>query len=181
MRTHKTEGIIIKRRNIGEADKILTVFSKDFGKMQAKAKGIRKITSKRSSSLDLLTTCRISFYKGPGMPLITEVEPVDSHPSIKKNLERVYTAYHMCELVDGLCAEEQENETVYALFGETLQKLGREKYLKELINDFEIQLLTRLGFWGKEQIENETNVQMYIESLLERKLRSKNIYSKLLS
>ncbi len=66
------------------------------------------------------------------------------------------------------------------LFAETLEKLKHEKKLKDLIRDFEIQLLTYLGFWGDEQIEQDTNVQLYIESLLERKLRSKNIYSKLL-
>ena len=180
MRTYKSEGIIIKRRNIGEADKIVTLFTKDRGKIQAKAKGIRRITSKRASSLDLLNTCRVAFYKGPGMALVTEVESINSHESVKKNLERVYTAYHFCELIDGLCAEEQENEKVYELLIETLEKLPKEKKLKELIQAFEIQLLTYLGFWGKEQIENDTNVQLYIESLLERKLRSKNIYTKLL-
>ena len=179
MRTFKTTGFIIKRRNIGEADKILTLFTKDFGKMSAKAKGIRKITSKRSSSLDLLTLSSISFYKGPGMPLITEVQPVESFSAVKKNLERVYTAYHICELIDGLCAEDQENERIYTLMESTLRRLGSEKRLKDLINEFEIELLTDLGFWGQEQMGGGTNVQMYIESLLERKLRSKNIYSKL--
>lgn len=180
MRSFKSEGIIIKRRNIGEADKIITVFTKDLGKIQAKAKGIRRITSRRSSSLDLLNTCNISFYKGPGMALITEVDPIDSFTSIKKNLERVYAAYHFCELIDGLCAEEQENSKVYDLFFTALECLKTEKKLKGLINSFEIQLLTYLGFWGEEQVEQDTNVQMFIENLLERKLRSKNIYSKLL-
>jgi DNA repair protein RecO (recombination protein O) len=179
MRTYKTEGIIIRRNNIGEADKILTIFTKDFGKIQAKAKGIRKITSKRSSSLELLNSCKIAFYKGAGMPVITEVQPINSFSTVKKNLDRVYTAYHFCELIDGLCPVEQEHENVYALLTDTLRQLGSEKKLKELIRNFEIQLLTYLGFWGKEQMEEDTNVQMYIESLLERKLRSKNVYSKL--
>jgi DNA repair protein RecO len=114
------------------------------------------------------------------MALITEVGLVDNYASVKSNLERVYTAYHLCELVDGLCAEEQENEKVYDLLTGTLQRLKNEKKLKELIKEFEVQLLIDLGFWGSEQEREETNVHMYIESLLERKLRSKNVYSKLL-
>ncbi|MBI4096902.1 MAG: DNA repair protein RecO, partial [Candidatus Levybacteria bacterium] len=54
MRTFRTEGIIIKRKNFGEADRILTVFTKEYGKLQVKAKGIRRIPSRRSAHVELV-------------------------------------------------------------------------------------------------------------------------------
>ncbi|PIZ97846.1 MAG: DNA repair protein RecO, partial [Candidatus Levybacteria bacterium CG_4_10_14_0_2_um_filter_35_8] len=54
MNSYKTEGIVIKRRNLGEADKILTIFTKRYGKIQVKAPGIRKINSRRSPHVELL-------------------------------------------------------------------------------------------------------------------------------
>ena len=54
MRSFKTEGIVIKRRNFNEADRIITVFSKRNGKINIKASGVRKITSRRSPHLELL-------------------------------------------------------------------------------------------------------------------------------
>ena len=64
MRTHKTEGIIIKRRNYGEADRILTVFTKYNGKIQVKATGIRRIPSRRSAHVELLNYSVLNLYKG---------------------------------------------------------------------------------------------------------------------
>ena len=54
MRNFKTEGIIIKRRDYGEADRILTVMTREYGKLKIKAKGVRKITSRRSAHIELL-------------------------------------------------------------------------------------------------------------------------------
>lgn len=181
MKNFKTEGIIIRRRNIGEADKLLTVMTKDNGKLTVKAAGVRRIRSRRSPHVELLNLSLLHLYKGPGIPVLTEATTIDSFPLIKQDLGKVGYAYHICELIDGLCPEYQENEQVYYLLKNTLSKLEKTEEVKDIIHQFEVQLLTMLGFWRvPSQIPTErVNTQSIIENLLERKLKSKQILSQL--
>src|SRR5476649_2177365 len=89
MRTVKTIGFILKRRSIGEADRIITVFTKEEGKITIKAKGVRKITSKRASHIEPLNKAILGIYKTPGMAVLTEIETLVSYDAIKQNLARV--------------------------------------------------------------------------------------------
>src|SRR5579883_1179536 len=115
MKTFVVEGVVLKRRNVGEADRILTIFTRTHGKLTVKAVGVRKIASKRSSHIELLNRVSIGLYKGKGMPVVTEATAIESFPQIKEDLTKIGFAYHLCELVDGLCPEGQENSTVFAL------------------------------------------------------------------
>lgn len=178
MRAFKTEVVVIKRRSIGEADRLLTVFTKDHGKLVIKATGVRKITSRRSSHTELLNIAALHLYQAKGMPVLTEIETKENFPEIKDDLSKVGFAYHICELIDGLCPENQENEKVYRLLVHTLYKLEvSDEETVVVIHDFEVQLLTLLGFWRvPEEIPVErVNTQSIIENILERKLKSKQI------
>src|SRR3989344_7960232 len=107
MRTFKTEGFIIKRRNFGEADRILTIFSKHYGKIQAKAPGARKITSKRSPHIELLNLSVFTLYKSSRstMSIVTEASTLKTFSSIKRNLKKIGFSFYICELINNLCAE----------------------------------------------------------------------------
>src|SRR6185312_12554258 len=115
MRTHTVQAIILKRRNIGEADRILTVFTREQGKLQIKAKGVRKIASKRASHIEPLNKTSLTIYRGSGMPVLTEATSTEQFSDIKTDLSKVGFAYHICELIDGLCPENQENEAIFTL------------------------------------------------------------------
>lgn len=178
VRSFKTEGVVIKRRNIGEADKILTVFTRDFGKLQIKAKGVRRITSRRSPHIELLNHANITLYRGEKLPILTEAEVIEQFEALKKNLTRVWAAYHICELVDGLCPENQEHEDIFALLKKTLRGISHEKQLKPVVSEFEVELLKMLGFWNEKRAD-ALSTHEFIEDLLERRLKSKYIFSKL--
>ena len=62
MRTYKIEGIVLRRRNLGEADRILTVLSRESGKISIKAPGVRRIPSRRSSHVELLNHSKFTLY-----------------------------------------------------------------------------------------------------------------------
>lgn len=179
MRSIQTEGIVIKRKNIGEADKILTVFTPDQGKLQVKAKGVRRITSRRSPHIELLNHASLSLYRGESLPILTEAEVIHDFAGLKKNLTRVWAAYHICELIDGLCPENEKHPDIFHLLKDTLYRISYEKQLKPVIQEFEIELLKILGFWNEERAERSGSTQDYIEELLERRLKSKYIFSKL--
>ncbi len=126
MRNVRTEGIIVKRRNIGEADRIITLFTPRYGKMTIKAAGVRKITSKRGAHIELLNRVSVSLYKGSGMHVLTEAKMIDDFVGIKEDFFRIGRAYYICELIDSLCPENQENQSVYALLQKTLAHLDTQ-------------------------------------------------------
>jgi len=178
MRQQKTEGIIIKRNNYSEADRLLTIFTKRLGKIRVKAAGVRKLTSRRSPHIELLNLSVVSLYQGKGMPVLTEVTCVDNFSGIKEDLSKVGFAYHVCELIDGLCAENEENEVIFELLHETLTRLGSKENIVSVINEFEIELLTILGFYRQSNTSSAIDTTSYIEQILEKKLKTKRILHK---
>jgi DNA repair protein RecO (recombination protein O) len=179
MRSFRAEGIVIKRSNYSEADRIVTIFTKQNGKIKIKATGVRKIASRRSPHLELLNYCIFGLYQGKGMPVLTEVESKESFPLLKKDLKRIGMAYHVCELIDGLCAENQENQDVFMLLGRTLRKLSRDDNLSEIIYEFELELLRLLGFQKPSESNLRIDTQEIIENILERRLKTRQILPQL--
>ncbi|MGA2911311.1 MAG: DNA repair protein RecO [Candidatus Levyibacteriota bacterium] len=179
MRSFKAEGIVIKRSNYAEADRIVTIFTKQNGKIKVKATGVRKISSRRSGHIEPLNYCIFSLYQGKGMPVLTEVESKECFPLLKKDLKRIGFAYHVCELIDGLCAENQEHPEVFLLLGRTLRKLSKEENLQLVIYEFELELLRLLGFQKATLSTARVNTQAVIEEILERSLKTKQILPQL--
>lgn len=179
MRNFKTEGIIIKRRNYKDADRILTVLTKTHGKIYVRAAGVRKITSRRSGHIELLNHCVLTLYQGNAFPVLTEVTALNNFSEIKTDLTRMGQAYHLCELIDGLCPENQENVRVFSLLNEALAKMCDTEQDKEVINRFEMQLLETLGYGHEANFAQAFDSQDFIENILERKLKSRTIFSKL--
>ena len=145
MRGLKAEGIILKRRNFGEADRILTVFTLQRGKISVLAKGVRRITSRRAGSIELLNRVSMYLYQGRGMPILTEAESMDVYPKLKEDLTLSTYAYHILELVDKLTAENQDNRILYEHLVQVLQRLSKNPR-QILIRAFEAKILTNLGF-----------------------------------
>lgn len=178
MRTYKTEAIIIKRKNFGEADKIITAFTEKEGKVTIKAKGVRKITSRRSSHIELLNLSLLTLYKGKAWPLLVEAQTLQNFSLIKDDLKKIALSYYVLELVDKLCPEGQENYRIFNLLKDTLLKLSEEKEFRALISEFEVELLWILGYYPKKVAENFDTIS-FIEGIIERKLKTRNIAKKL--
>ncbi len=177
MRSYKTEAIIVKRRNFGEADRVLTVLTKNYGKIQVRAPGVRKITSRRSSHIELLNLSVLTLYRSfsASMPIVTEAQAQEEFLSIKNTLKKIGFAYYICELIDRFCAQNQENRRIFFLLKDTLFSLCDADQAKPgsafSISDFEEELLVSLGFLQKQH--RLLDKQIFIESILEQKLRTK--------
>lgn len=181
MRSYKTEGIIIRRRNYNDADRILTVFTKTHGKIYVRATGVRRITSRRSPHIELLNHAILSLYKGNGSyPTLTEAQTLQTYADIKNDLQMIGYAYHLCELVDGLCPENQEHSQVFDLLQDSLGRLSTEGNMSLIISEFERKLLDMLGYYSQhEYVSMNFDTERFIEDILERKLKSRKIFSKL--
>jgi len=176
---YRTEGVILKRTNFGEADKFLTLFSKHFGKIRLLAKGIRKTKSRKGGNLELFNWVKIYVAKGRNIDLITEVELIKPFKDWRQDLNRVALAYHLVELVERLTAEEAKSRRVFELLIESLGRLGDEKDLERLRTNFEVKLLEELGFWPRGKSVEEVDLQAYIEKLIEKRLNSKRVFKEL--
>lgn len=141
----KVEGIILKRRNLGEADRILTVFSKNLGKISVLAKGVRRITSRRAGNVELLNRVSMYLHRAKSFLILTEAISLNTFQKIKDNLTLSTYAYHLIELVDKLTAENQENRLTYENLVEVLKRLERNPR-QILIRAFEVKILSLLGF-----------------------------------
>lgn len=181
MRQFIVSGIVLKRKNVGEADRLVTLFTQEFGKMQIKAVGVRKISSRRASHIELLNHVRCGIYKGKGMPILTEITTQESFPDIKTDLTKVGFAYHICELIDGLCPENQENIHIFSLLKSALKKIAMEDELSIPIYEFEVKLLTLLGYWSDHMTKERIQTAFMIENILERRLKTRQILPKLFS
>lgn len=175
MRTYKTEGIIIKRLNFGEADRILTIFTKRLGKVRIKAVGVRRITSRRSPHIELLNLSILTLYKGKSLPILTEAQTIEDFSAIKDSLIKVGFAYHICELIDGLCPENQEQRRVFFLLEDVLSRLEKEDDIVSAIHEFEVELLILLGYYKPSWRPQSIDTTSFIESILERRLKSKHL------
>ena len=173
MHAYRTEGIIIKRKNFGEADRIITVFTKYSGKIQVMAKGVRKITSRRSSHVELLNLSLLTLHVAK-MPILTEAETLNHFSLLKNDLKRAGYAFYVCELIDGMLAEHQENRSVFSLIQNTLFNLETTNEPKALLNKFEQELLSLLGFWPREQAF-ALDSSGIIENIMERKIKTKRM------
>jgi DNA repair protein RecO (recombination protein O) len=177
MRSYKTEGIVIKRRSLAEADRIITIYSKSNGKITIMAKGVRRISSRRSPHIELLNYASFSIHRGTSMFSLSEVESLHNFSSLKKDLKKVGIAYHICELIDSLCAENEHNEQIFHLLNKTLLRIEKEENARDALSEFEINLLKILGFFKEDETSNFKDRHKFIEKILERKLKAKEVAS----
>lgn len=179
MALYKTEAIVLSQRDFGEADRLLTFFSRRFGRMTALAKGVRRPTSRKAGSLEIFNRVDLLLAKGRSLDLVLEVELQNSFSAWRRNLIRVGVAYYFVELVDRLTAEGQPSETVFLLLNRFLGKI-KSGSLKLLVREFEQQLLEELGFGVPPRWRSQPgSLSVYIEELLEKKLKSKEVLKKL--
>jgi len=174
MRTYKIEGIVLKRRNLGEADRILTILSKESGKIAVIAPGVRRIPSRRSAHIELLNLSQLTLYSGSKtfMPIVTEAQTLEDFSGVKSDLQKIGYAYYICELINGLCADNQENRSVFFHLKSTLAALAQTSDALSLIKNFEKNLLIELGFWSEAKLLQTQDSQIVMERLLERKLKT---------
>jgi len=145
-RLYRAEALILRDRKIGEADKIVTLYSTDWGKFDAIAKGVRRPTSRKSGHLEVLTRSSLLLARGRSLDVITQSETLDSFAPLRDDLERLTRGLYVAELVNQFTVEQQVNRELYHLAAETLAALTRDAALDLALRRFEMDLLTLTGY-----------------------------------
>ena len=159
---------MLKRKDIGEADRLITLFTKQHGKLSASAKGVRKINSRRAGNLEILNHVKILLHQTKGLPIVTEAETVADFGQLKKDLKKLSLVYLVFELVDQFLSEEQENSAIFNLLKDTLEALEKsetQEKAKVFATNFQFKFLLQVGYLPQlhncvrcnQEIQPETN------------------------
>lgn len=170
MQYHKLTGVIINRRSLKDADRFLTIYTEELGKLSVYAKGIRSLKSKRGSQLDLFSHIKFEVYEKGDRRTLTSVELLNGHHDSKGELSNISRLFQIGELVDALTAEGDPHAEIYELLVTALDHLSRFE-TPEYLRRFKKKLLEHLGYGTRELAG--VDLDDYIESLLDRPLRAK--------
>jgi DNA repair protein RecO (recombination protein O) len=143
---YKTEGIVLKSMEYEEADKIVTIYTKDYGKITAIAKGVRKTKSKFGSSLEILTYSIFLIYKGRNIDIVSQTEILESFFSTSKEVIKFAFAANCVEIVNKLTEEREINIGLFNLLKEVLHYLRETNDPKLLTLSFKWQTMSILGY-----------------------------------
>ncbi len=184
MRNRQFEGIVLKRINYQEADRIITFFAKELGKIKLVGKGIRKINSRRASHLEIFSHVKVLAYEKSHLFYIVEANLLNSFTYLRKNLRKVAIAYHLCEIVDRILPEREKNRQIFVLILNTFTQLEKEnssEKIRSLVRFFVHSLLSELGYVSREKIIPYSQLLKEIENISEKNLFSFNLLTKLKS
>lgn len=145
-RLYRTDAIILRRVDFGEADRLLTVFTPGRGKLRLLAKGARKITSRKAGHIELFTLSNMLVARGRTWDIVSQAEIVEAYRPLRENLTRTSHAYYLAELVDRFIEEHDPNEPVYELLALALAHLSLSDDPFLILRYFEMRLLSLTGF-----------------------------------
>ncbi len=145
-RNYQTEAIIIKKTKLGEADSILTLYTPHLGKIQGFARSLRKPKSKLAGHLELLTYSLVSFARGRNLDTITGSQTINSFLPLKSDLLLTSYALYTTELVNQFTADHIENQPLFRLLLETMERLCQPNNIDLVLRHFELHLLHEVGY-----------------------------------
>jgi DNA repair protein RecO (recombination protein O) len=119
-RVYRTEAIVLRRTDFGEADRLVTVLTPDRGKLKLVAKGARKPASRKSGHVELFSHGQFLVAVGRELDIITQAETIEPFRPLREDLLRTTYAYYLAELADAFTAERDENHPLFDLLKDAL-------------------------------------------------------------
>lgn len=174
---YSTECIVLKRKNFAEADRIITVYSNDFGKLTLIAKGVRRPRSKKVGHLEPGSWCKIHVAKGKNLDLITEIESKKSFGTENFSTGKANKIYHLLEVIDTLTVPGQKNKDVFTTLLSFIKAIDETSDFNLISTTFKLKLLRQLGFFAANNIQNDNirNAFSLIESNTNQQKNSQKI------
>jgi DNA repair protein RecO (recombination protein O) len=144
-RVYRTEAVIIRRSDFGEADRLLTLVTPQ-GKRRVVAKGARKTTSRLAGHIELFTHASLLLAIGRNLDIVTQSVILHSFDNLRGDLRRIGAAYYAAELIDRLTEEDDENRPAFELLVATLLALDTTRNRDLALRFYELHLLGYLGY-----------------------------------
>lgn len=145
-RTYRAAAIVLRRINIGETDRIVTLYTREKGKLSSIAKGARRHLSKLAGATELFTYGRYFLASGRELDIITQTEVKESFPGIRKDLNRIAHATYICEMVNAFVEEREANYGIFDTLLSALYLLESEVDPEVVARYFELNLMSLMGY-----------------------------------
>jgi DNA repair protein RecO (recombination protein O) len=167
---YRTLGFVFKKEDRGEADQIFKIFTKDFGKIEVLGKGIRKISSKLRSQIDIFYISEIEFIQGKIYKRLTDALLVEKFKNLRKSFKRLSIAYKISEVLDGLIKGEERDERIWNLIFKAFKNLDNPN-LPFIICNLQFYYF----FWNLVSILGQ-GPELYYCCICQKRLRPGKIY-----
>ncbi len=145
-RLYRVSAIVLRRRDMGEADRLLTVLTRERGKLTLLAKGVRRPASRKAGHIEPFTYVDLLLARSHSLDLVTQAETIKAHRSLREDLLCSSWAYYLCELADAFTQEADPTELVFDLLLESLDRLDADSDPALVARYFEIHLLSLAGY-----------------------------------
>jgi len=145
-RSYQTQGIILKQTKLGEFDKIVTIYTPEFGKLKAVAKGACRPKSKLGGNVEPLTHSLLLLAKGRNLDIVTQSQTINGFLALKSDIWRMACGLYFLELIDSFTVEGGENRLLFDLLLDILNQLNELDSNEIALRYFELHLLHHLGY-----------------------------------
>jgi len=145
-RSFRVEAVVLRHSDWGEADRLLTLFTREIGKVRVVAKGVRKLRSRKAGHLEPLTRVSLLLARGRDLLIVTQADTLATNSPLKEDLLLLGYASYVVELLDRFTFEEGENRPLYRLLADTLERLSAGNEPAYVLRFYELRLLDLMGF-----------------------------------
>jgi len=144
----KTQAFVLRFINYGESDRIVTFFTREFGKLRGIAKGARRSRKRFSNAIEPFSHSSLLFSrrKDSGLALIENCDVINHYPAIRSDLRKTMTASYMIDLTDHFTVENKRSSVIFQLLNDFLHLLETGNGPEETERFFELRLLTLSGY-----------------------------------
>jgi len=150
MANYRAQAINIKSHNLGESDKIMVMYSREFGILRCVAKGVKKSTSSLGGRMQLLIANNMLLAKGRNLDIVCQAEVIDSFMKIRTDMTKLIYSFYCAELVYNFGLENDPNsEQIYDILFEALKNISIFSNLEEIlwtVIRFKLKLMEQLGY-----------------------------------
>lgn len=143
----RASAVVLRHSDWGEADRLLTLYTREQGKVRAIARGARKVTSRKAGHLEPFTHVTLQLARGRDLLIVTQAETVNAFLALREDLLKTGYAAYVLELIDRFTYEgEGGDAALFRLITETLERVEKELDAWLAIRYYEMRLLDHLGF-----------------------------------
>lgn len=146
-RSFRVDAVVLRHSDYGEADRLLTLFTRQLGKTRAIAKGARKIASRKAGHIEPFTHVKLQLAQGRDLFIVTQADTVDAYLPLRDDLLLTGHAAYVLELLDRFSYEDQtEAPSLFRLLTDTLARLASRHDPWLVVRYYEMRLLDHAGF-----------------------------------
>lgn len=125
-RSYSTEAIVLKHTDLGEADRVLALFTPQKGKIRVVAKGVRRPISKKTGHLELLCHSQLHVAQGRNLDIVTQAQSIENFPFLRTELWHMTCGFYLAELIERFIEDDTVHLDVYNLFQKALRFLDAD-------------------------------------------------------